>query len=322
MENAIRSDEFKKITSILIARKGKLVYEGYFDDLGATALRNTRSATKTVAGMLIGIAIDKGLLAGVNVPIIPFFQDRQPFNYADVRKDKITIEDFLTMSSVLECDDNNQFSRGNEERMYLVEDWVKFALDLPVKGYPSWATKPEDSRYKRAFSYCTAGVVILGEVLKKTTGMPVEEFARINLFAPLGIQHAEWQFTPLGSAFTGGGLSLQSRDLLKLGQLYLNEGLWNGERVISKNWVTASTQPHVSVDDDTEYGYLWWLRRFKSGRRTYSAFYMAGNGGNKICVLPELELAVVITSTNYNTIGMHEQTDRLLSEFILASINH
>jgi CubicO group peptidase (beta-lactamase class C family) len=167
-------------------------------------------------------------------------------------------------------------------------------------------------------------VGVLGDVLKRATKMSVEKFAEKYLFAPLGIETVQWQFSPLGLAFTGGGLCLRSRDLLKLGQLYANEGLWKKHRIISKDWVKTSTQPHVRVDDETEYGYLWWLKKFKSGTgtKTFAASCMFGNGGNKVCVFPELRLVVVITSTNYNTRGMHEQTDRLLSEFILASVDN
>jgi len=320
MEDAIHSGEFKKITSVLIARSGKLVYEQYFDGSDVSALRDTRSCTKTITSMLIGIAIDQGFLSGVDVPVIQFFPEKRRIQNPDPRKQGIKVEDFLTMSSLLECDDWNQFSRGNEERMYLTEDYVRFTLDLPIKGFPSWASKPEDSPYGRSFSYCTAGVVVLGGALEKATGISVPEFSSTNLFAPLGIRDFEWQITPTGLAMTGGGLRLQSRDLLKLAQLYLDTGVWDGERVISEIWVETSTRPHVRIDDDTEYGYLWWLRTFTAREKKFAAYYMSGNGGNKIAAFPELNMAVVITTTNYNTRGMHDQTDKLLSDYILDSV--
>lgn len=319
MEKAIRAGEFKKITSILIARNGRLVYEAYFDEPGAEGLRDTRSATKTLTGMLVGIAIEKGLLRGVDTPVLPFFKDQGPFQYPDPRKDRITIEDFLTMSSALECNDWNDFSRGNEERMYPIEDWVKFTLDLPVRGLP-W--KPKPGLRERNFSYCTAGVFLLGQVVARSAKQPVEEFAARNLFAPLGIQKAEWMFSPLGLAMTGGGLRLRSRDLLKLGQLYLNGGVWNGTQVASGPWVKTSIRPHARIDEQTEYGYLWWLKQFKSGEKQFPAYYMTGNGGNKVVVFPGIELVAVLTSTNYNTRGMHEQTDKLLTDYILPAVEH
>jgi len=319
MEDAIRSEEFKKITSVLIARNGKLIYESYFEGDAAT-LRDTRSVTKAITGMLVGIAIDHGRLAGVHTRVLPLLADERPVQNPDPRKEQITVEDFLTMSSVLECNDWNDSSRGNEERMYLVEDWTQFTLDLPVRGFASSEKKPKPELGVRRFSYCTAGVFTLGRVLERVTGKPVEEFARESLFAPLGIQEARWVFSPLGLAQTGGGLRLASRDLLKLGMLYAQGGRWNGRRIVSEDWVKTSTRPHARIDDQTEYGYLWWLRAFASGDEKHSAYYMSGNGGNKVVVFPELALVVVITSTNYNTRGMHEQTDRLLSVYILAAL--
>jgi CubicO group peptidase (beta-lactamase class C family) len=321
MADAIDAGSFKKITSILIARQGKLAYERYFDGSTSSSLRNPRSVTKTVTSMLIGIAIDKGFLPGVQVPIWPFFGDKQPVQNPDPRKEQITIEDFLTMSCLLECDDNNSFSRGNEERMYLIEDYIQFTLDLPVKGFYDATLKPQNQPYGRSFSYCTAGTVTLGGVLERATGLSVPAFAQQHLFAPLGIEMLQWQITPTGLAMTGGSLHLISRDLLKLGQLYLNNGIWQGTRVVSEQWVTTSIQPHVRIDDQTEYGYLWWLQAFPFTEKRFASYFMSGNGGNKVFVFPELNLVVVITSTNYNTSGMHTQVERLLCEYILAALS-
>ncbi|HSA93512.1 MAG TPA: serine hydrolase [Terriglobales bacterium] len=318
MERAIRAGEFKKITSVAVARNGKLVYEKYFDDAGMEGLRNTRSATKTITSMLVGIAVGKGLLT-VEAPVMPFFKDQGPFQNPDPRKEKITVEDLMTMSSILECNDWNEYSRGNEERMYPIEDWVRFTLDLPVRGFSPGDT-PKEQPYGRSFSYCTAGVFTLGQVVARAAKQPVDEFASRYLFTPLGIQQANWSFSPLGLAMTGGGLALRSRDLLKLGQLYLNGGQWNGERVVPEAWVRASIQPHARIDEQTEYGYLWWLKSFKSGEKSFPAYFMTGNGGNKVVVIPDLQMAVVLTSTNYNTRGMHEQTEKLLTDYILPAV--
>jgi len=320
LEGAIRSGAFPRITSVLVARKGRLAYEGYFDGLGADELRNTRSATKTVAGILIGIAIDHGMLPSVDARVLPYFSDKQPLQNPDPRKEEISVEDLLTMSSILECDDTNRFSRGNEERMYLVEDWMKFALDLPLRGFPSWTLPPSKSPYGRSFSYCTAGAGLLAGVLVRATGSSVEAFAQRTLFDPLEIRAASWQFNPLRVAFTGGGLALSSSDLLKLGQLYLSRGVWNGRRVVSEDWVVRSTRPHVRVDEETEYGYLWWLRRFAVGSAKFSSYLMQGNGGNKVAVFPELQSVVVVTTTNFNAPGMHQATDRLLTDHVLPAI--
>lgn len=320
MEEDIRSGRTPKISSVLIARHGKLAYEAYFDGSTAAALRDTRSVPKSVTGMLVGIAIDRGLLPGVGARVQKFFPDKEPVLNPHPKKEKITVEDFLTMSSVLDCDDGDKNSPGNEDKMYETHDWVRFAPALPVRELPGGARRRGGAATGRVFRYCTAGVTTLGGVLERATGASVVEFARKNLFDPMGIEQAEWQFSPAGQAQTGGGLRLRSRDLLKLGQLYANGGVWNGTRVVSESWVRASTRAHVRVNEDTEYGYLWWLREFQSGGKKYAVYYMAGNGGNKVAVVPELGAVVTITSTNYNAQGMHEGTDRLLREYILASL--
>jgi CubicO group peptidase (beta-lactamase class C family) len=320
MEDAIRSGEFKKIGSVLVARHGKLVYEGYFDGDAAT-LRDTRSATKSITDVLFGIAIAEGKVSGVDAKILALLPERaRKLQNPDPRKAKITVEDFLTMSSPLECDDWNDASRGNEERMYLVEDWAQFILDLPIRGRMRVGEQEEAPPYGRYFSYCTGGVFTLSEVLEKATGMRTDRYAQEKLFQPLGVTHVQWVYSPMNVPQTGGGLRLTSRDLLKVAQLYLDKGRWLGTRIVNESWVSTSTQPHARIDETTEYGYLWWLKSFKSGDKTYPAFYMTGNGGNKVMAFPALDMTVVITSTNYNTHGMHEQTEKILTDYVLASV--
>jgi CubicO group peptidase (beta-lactamase class C family) len=316
---AILAGSYKKITSVLVARDDRVLYEKYFDEGGAEALRNTRSATKTVTGMLVGAAVDRGMLRAESA-VLPFFADRLPLANPDPRKERITVEDFLTMSSLLECDDENEYSRGNEERMYLVEDWVKFTLDLPIKGFPGWQPTPDKSRYGRAWSYCTAGPTTLGPVLERATKQSVPEFAQTVLFKPLGIDTVKWQFQPLGSAMTGGGLELRSRDLLKLGLLYLDKGRWQGHQVLSEAWVRRSVSAHASAREDTDYGYLWWLQSFQVNGRKIPTYGMYGTGGNKLYVLPDQGVVVVITTTNFKVAGAGALTDQLFTTLIVPAL--
>jgi CubicO group peptidase (beta-lactamase class C family) len=321
LDTAIRSGEFKKVGSILIARHGKLAHESYFDGDAAT-LRDTRSATKSITDILIGIAIEEHKLSGVDAKVLALLPEHaRRVQNPDQRKAAITVEDFLTMSSPLECDDWNDASRGNEERMYLVEDWAQFILDLPIRGRMRVGEQAETPPYGRYFSYCTGGIFTLSEILQKATGVRADRYAGDKLFQPLSIANVEWVYSPMNVPQTGGGLRLTSRDLLKVAQLYLNSGEWRGKRIVSEAWVHLSTQPHARIDEATEYGYLWWLKSFKSGEKSYPAFFMSGNGGNKVVAIPALDMAVVITSTNYNTHGMHEQTEKILTDYVLAAVD-
>ncbi len=314
MDSLVKANHFKKISSIVVAHKGKLVFENYYNGSNESALNNTRSCTKTITGTLIGCLIQDNKLSSEQ-EFASNYSTRKNNYYPDTRKDSITIEDLLTMSSPLECTDWNEFSRGNEEKMYLIEDWVNFYWDLPMRGFPEWEPKPEDSPYGRSFSYCTAGVVVLGDIVNNITG-DLEIYAKKALFDKLSISNYHWQITPTGIPMTGGGLGLRSRDLLKIGQLYLNNGSWNGEQIISKEWAEKSTTPKArfEIDREYEYGYLWWLGEFNNEK----AYFMIGSGGNKVVVFPKLDLIVVLTSTYFKGGSKsHNQTQQLLSDYIL-----
>lgn len=320
LSGAIEDGEIKRIRGVVVARDGNLVWEGYFNGADAAEKTNVRSASKTVLSALAGIAIGEGALPGVDADVVNLARAYRKHKNPDPRKRDITVEDLLTMSSIAECDDNNSFSRGNEERMYLVEDWAQFYFDLPVRGFPDWIAKPEDSKYGRAWSYCTAGVVALGAVLERVVGERLDRYAQTHLFGPMGVVDLDWQMTPLGRAMTGGGIAWRARDAAKFGQLYLNDGVWNERRVLPEGWVAASFEPRAVTAFGPEYGYLWWIEEMKTPAGPVTVWSASGNGGNKIYVVPDRDLVVAITSTNYGQPGQHQQARRIIEEFILAGL--
>lgn len=318
---AVEQGDYKAITSILVAQDGEVVYEHYFDAAGPEARRNTRSATKTVAGMLAGLAVADGRMSSDAriFDLLPPHR-RARMRNPDPRKDAITVEDLLTMSSLVECNDDNTFSRGNEERMYLIEDWVQFYADLPVQGFPEWMPRPADSPHGRSFRYCTAGVTTLGEVIQGAVEEPLQAYAQRRLFDPLGIQAPQWQVSPLGRAQAGGGLGLRTRDLWKLGQLYLDGGRYGGRQLVPAEWVRRSLTAQATAREDADYGYLWWLMEIPSGDSTITSPTMAGAGGNAVFLLPDKRAVVVITTTNYNERQPHLLTFQLLTRELLPKL--
>jgi CubicO group peptidase (beta-lactamase class C family) len=318
LDSAVGRGDFKKISSVVITRNRCVAHEWYAAGIGGSTLQNTRSATKTITGLLVGIAIARGHITDVHAQVSEFLPMGETIANPDPRKDAITVEDLLTMSSILECDDSNSFSTGNEERMYLTEQWREFAVGLPVRGYPPWVSRPEESPYGRTFSYCTAGLVVLGAVLEQATGRAVEDFAADHLFGPLGIENLEWARTGESAAMTGGGLQLSALDLAKLGGLSLSGGRYEGRQIVPEDWLGESTRPHVEVDEQTEYGYLWWIKSLPGAAGPVSSHYMAGAGGNRVAVFPELDTVAVVTSQNFGAPDAHNLTEKLLINHVLG----
>ncbi len=319
METAIADGRAPDTTSVLVAHDGRLVYERYFNAGGRDVLNNTRSATKSVTALLVGAAVDRGLIPGAQAKVYDFFGDRSWQNAVAGKRD-FTVEDLLTMSSQWECDDDNTFSAGNEERMYVSADWTQFALDLPMRGFPSWVARPADSPHGRAFSYCTAGAFLLGAIVERASRQPLATFARDALERPLGIARSQWQTSSEGVGMGGGGTGYRSRDLAKLGQLVLDQGRWNGKQVVSREWIAAMTTVHAQAREDADYGYLLWRFHYDVDGTRHDAWAMSGNGGNYVLVLPADRLVVVITRTRYNQRDMHAQSQRLLSDYILKAM--
>jgi CubicO group peptidase (beta-lactamase class C family) len=320
LETRLADGTYKGITSVLVARDGTLVYETYAGDGAPDRLNDIRSASKSVTALLVGAAIARKAIPGVDARVYDYFPDKRPWAHPDPRKQAITLEDLLTMSSLWECDDDNPFSSGNEERMYVTEDWLQFALDLPIKGFAPWMTRPADSPYGRAFSYCTAGAFTLGAVVERATHRPLAEFAAEVLERPLGIRAVKWNTSPLGIGMGGGGTRYRSRDLAKLGELALDLGRWQGRQVIPAAWVRAMLTPHAQAREDVDYGYLWWRFRFPVRGVQQPVWAMSGNGGNYVFVVPSERLVAVVTSTAYNQRYAHPQSQAIFRDYVLQAL--
>jgi len=310
---AIASDALPRTHAVLIARRGHLVFEEYFAGFDADTWHDTRSASKTIASALIGIAIDAELIDGVDVPVLELFPGYRRYDRWDRRKARITVRDLLTMSSGLDGDDYDP-KAGAAERSYQSQraepDWVKFVLDQKMVAQPGELT-----------AYSSANALLLGGVLREVAS-PVEWFAHERLFGPLGARGYKFFLDPLAVPYMGGGMYLRPRDLAKLGQLYLNGGVWGGRRILSEAWVRESTGRHAhltNVRDRNEYGYLWWHASYAHANTTVASIEARGAGGQYVFVIPELDTVAVVTSGNYRN-GRFRQPEEIMERYILPAV--
>ena len=300
------------IDSVVVIRSGQIVFEHYPDPIRNNVNRkhNLYSTTKSVTSILIGIAIDMGFIESVDQRVIDFFPDRK-INNVDERKRCMTLEHLLTMTSGLEWEgpDDIYHSWG---RAIMSGDPVQYTLDQPMAHEPG-----EVWYYNGGCSH------VLSAILTKTTGMSTLQFARQHLFGPLGITRVRWPRDPNGIYYGGQDIWLTPHGMAKLGQFYLDSGIWQGEQIVSSEWVDGSTQTHAPSWWGG-YGYQWWT--FPEA----GIFFAAGAFEQRIYVSPELDLVVVFTSSNMAE-GTRESAgertegppivDWLLGGFILPSCN-
>jgi CubicO group peptidase (beta-lactamase class C family) len=305
------------IHSLLIARHGKLVADYYFYGYDEDRPHDMRSASKTFTPMLVGIARDRGAKIDIDTPGYAQFSEYKNFANPDPRKSRIMVRDLMTMTSGLACDDNDDASPGNEDNMQQQKaqpDWYKYALDLPMVRDPGG---------EKAV-YCSAGINLLGGLVRNATHTWLPEFFYENVAKPLQIQTYHWNLMPSGDGYAGGGLYLRPRDQLKLGQLYLNGGNWNGKRIVSKDWAERSTSRQSSfgptLGADHDYGYGWHLYHFEVGGRSYRAYGAGGNGGQIVMVIPDLDLVVGFTGGAYGEFAKwYKWQLELVPQFIIPA---
>ncbi len=280
------------IHSLLIARHGKLVLEKYFYGYDRERVHEMRSASKTFAGVLVGLALAQGAKFNLNTPVYSLFPEYKQIANLDARKRAMTVKDLLTMTSGLACDDDSGDSPGNEDtmqRQHAQPDWYLYTLDLPMARAPGG---------KQAV-YCSAGINLLGGIVRNTTGIPIPEFFYDYFARPLGIRRYYVNLMPTGAAYLGGGIEMRPRDQLKLGQLYLDDGVWDGRRVIASKWVKESLQVHSRFAPDHGYGFAWHIIDLESGGETYRLYEAGGNGGQFVLIIPKLDMVVGFTAGNY-----------------------
>jgi len=315
MEIQLEKGEFPKTTSILVSQKGKMVYEKYFGDGRLGLLNDTRSVTKSITSIVVGKMIQDGNISGVEDKIFPYLNSEVIIN--DSIKANIQIKDLLTMSSSFLANDSDDLSPGNEDNMHKQDNWLKWIINLPVKQ-----NYLRDESGFGPFRYATINAVLMGNVIEKAVAQPVDKYIINALLNPLGIDNYEFQYSPMKEVMTGGGLRLRSRDLLKIGELVQNKGIFETVSIIPKDWINECLTVH-RLDDDSGagYGYYFWNYQFPvSEDRCINGWFMAGNGGNIVLILPELKSVIVVTRTNYNSPTQAMETIQLVSKYIIPKL--
>lgn len=310
LNRKIATQIYKNITSIVVIKNNKLLLEEYFNGATRKSLHDTRSVGKSFASTLVGIAIKDDYIKNESQTLSEFYNLKNFQNYSP-EKDNVTLKSLLTMSSPFDGSDINSESAGNEENMYPTDNWVDFALNLPIDK-----AKATENRW----DYFTAGVVVLGDIVHKSVPDGLEKYSSKKLFQPLGITNYQWQFTPQKIANTAGGLRMRSLDFAKYGQLYKNQGSWNGKQILTPEWVAKSLSRQMKISEGEYYGYLFWNKTYTVGDKNYEVYYSSGNGGNKILIFKDQPLVIVVTSTAYNMAYGHKQVDKIVQEYLIPAI--
>jgi CubicO group peptidase (beta-lactamase class C family) len=282
--------------SLLIIRNGSIVSETYFQSYTAQTPHELDSVTKSVMATLVGIAIDKRSIDRVNHPVIDFFRPYS-FEHPDARKDAMTLEHLLTMRSGLDWQEQDATFRA----MYQSRDWVQFVLDTPMHEQPG-----------QQFRYCSGCSHLLSAIIEQRSGMNTRDFAQQTLFDPLGINSVNWEQDRQGIPIGGWGLQLTPRDMAKLGYLYLHNGTWDGQQLVSATWIKAAIQNHTETDSKLGlgYGYQWWIDP------ALGAYAALGRYGQTIFVVPRLQLVIVTTAA----IDGHEVIFKLIEQYIVPAV--
>lgn len=286
-----------QILASVIFKNGHIVDEYYKDSYDKTSLFSLHSCSKSVTGALIGIAIDKGYIEGVDVPISKYFP--QIAESDDNLLKQVTIWHLLTHTSGFDSSDTEYWRKWRSS-----DNWVEFVLKRPITSTPG-----------TVFNYSTGNTHLLAAILQKATGKTAYDFGKEYLFDLVGMDSVQCTMDAQGISDGGNGFSMTVYDMVKFGLLYYNEGLWGDRQIIPKQWVEQSTSLQFKRSSGSaHYGYQWWVRTF--GKELYDAFFAQGHGGQYIFVIPELELIIAFTSNHTGSSNMYWQ---FVNDIVAAS---
>lgn len=296
-------DNYPNIYSLLVVKNGFLVYEKYYQGMNENDANPVYSVTKSVMSALTGIAINDGLLKGVDQKVSDIVPNYFT-NVDDKRKKDITVKNVLTMQGGLESVDDNFYS------FYISRDYFNYTVKKTMIYDPG-----------TSFTYNTGLTQFLSAIIEETSKMSTYEYAQKKLFKPLGIEGVNWHCDLEGHYSGGFGLSLTPRDMAKFGYLYLKNGVWDGVQIIPQQWIKESTSKQVSVDSDSAYGYLFWLKEVKAkDGKVLEAYAAAGSGGQYIVVVPQLDIVTVITANDNSRSNDKSDTVNIMWDYVFKAV--
>jgi len=300
------------IHGMLIARHGKLVFEDYFHGFYRDKPHDTRSASKSLTATLTGSLIEHGAKLSISTPVYKTIYGKNLPENLDPRKRQMTVEHLLMMTSGFYCDDRDPAAPGNEDVMQdqsADPDWYHYTLNVPMAFNPG--DKP---------IYCSANPNLLGDVLSHATGKPLTELFQQRIASPLQVNHYYLNLSPTGEPYMGGGIYWLPRDFMKLGQVMLNGGTWNGQRIVSAEWARRSTSALENLRK-LQYGYLWWSITYPYRGKTVRAFFAGGNGGQIVMGIPDLDLLVAFYAGNYSDPVLYKIQEDFVPQYILPAVD-
>jgi CubicO group peptidase (beta-lactamase class C family) len=292
IDNPMDAANAIEMHGVLIARHGKLVVEEYFHGEHADKPHDTRSASKSLTSTLVGAAIEAGVPLSASSSVYAVMNGGKLPPGLEPRKRAQTLEHLLTMTSGFYCDDNDLKAPGREDTIAEQTDepdWYKLALKLPMESDPGTHAV-----------YCSISPHLAGGVLSRAARKSLPVLFHERMAEPMQIRRYHMHLAPTGDAYMGGGVRLMPRDLMKLAQLHLNGGTWNGRRIVSEEWTRRATSPLTRIGSRGGYGYLWWLDDRPYKGRTVKTYLAGGNGSQIAMAVPELDLVIGFWGGNYS----------------------